>query len=1078
MSNIADLLAEIPTASQARLAEILSSTQDRTTILAALYQFGYFTTDSMNSYRDTGILSTASVGKLSLTTRLKMLEYFKASYGYSSEYSLIKVLSATDKACMVYILSVARWVSMLSPHLTKVLLEKYPEMIDDDLIAALGYPESLLLPGYLQKSDRLLKAIKSRIITYYSYMDPYLSSEEKMDLVQAMPAIASHFNPKAFYVTPSEWKHFQRIVSDLNPFGLARWISSIKFHQKFDVKSSEVCTSWYQTWQTATPSGRELMVSIAPPEMRIGSQYSYYTLTSNIQAVLSSSDPVAYYLDTDMDLYTSMCLVWLLPAQDFCRLLTHTSTMPKSVVAYFVASALLRLEAEKLDMDTHILSECTHPDLKVWVTKHHPDIAALLRMGWGEYVLMHRVSDMYCSEIYDTFEDCVCDTYTLSDLKRAIAPYVYQNDHEISASDYDVLTPDRICQIRHWTSDTVAVAALRKDFAELSDSIISNCYYSDLQFFLPYCSYMSLEGYANFRKRSFLMNPLMDSLLFNTYTDISYRDAFDTKMNPLRYLEYAYKWGYKVDYYKFYMIPVDPDSVPLPVLEYLFSRGLSSLTNTLSIAKLAEQDLQAYPSIARFLMGVCERDGDVKGMLNLIQNTTHFDLSSYMVDRSKWHLLDALDVSRFSKETVYRRTLNYYIHRPQLLDVVKIPESVYTSIRARKYLLPCLDNDEAIQVLKSSYKMTRIGDPEFVQEVIERIEADTVFALSVRDWLLSTDVQLRYKEFTRDVRPIVFAIDDASLLAKFSKSQRFKANGTVYDYYSSLTGQDKIDFVQSLSQKAMVKLLMKGVDAIVGLKSPMSRQCSIGSTDPVAMSEFIGILNQSSMSITHRNALDYLVDRATPQDIESWLMGDLIKVFDMLHTPPNAQKAMINPVSETEYQAVAQPFIDNWEGAGRGIKPKILGIYKVVSPVSEAWVKKSDNVKTLYHGTSYTVGGIITETHFKVMRTASNGRAFGDGIYFSDVGSKVAQYIRGDCSTSYGVKGIVFVCDVDLGKMCDLGDSALRGYSTSWNSKGYDSVCWPRMSNGYGGRDPEYVVADVKRIKIQYIIHLERVSTY
>ena len=156
---------------------------------------------------------------------------------------------------------------------------------------------------------------------------------------------------------------------------------------------------------------------------------------------------------------------------------------------------------------------------------------------------------------------------------------------------------------------------------------------------------------------------------------------------------------------------------------------------------------------------------------------------------------------------------------------------------------------------------------------------------------------------------------------------------------------------------------------------------------------------------------------------------------------------------------------------------ELLKIYSVKNKSSSNWENRpnpTNNVKTLFHGTHFFVGGLIVENHFKVMKAAKVGRALGNGVYFTDVGSKCAQYISKRGFSRTQDEGVILVCEVDLGNSLTLSQSNQYMRGGQWFKDGYDSVKYPKYDGKYGGMDPEWAVRDVRNIRITHIIHLER----
>lgn len=180
-------------------------------------------------------------------------------------------------------------------------------------------------------------------------------------------------------------------------------------------------------------------------------------------------------------------------------------------------------------------------------------------------------------------------------------------------------------------------------------------------------------------------------------------------------------------------------------------------------------------------------------------------------------------------------------------------------------------------------------------------------------------------------------------------------------------------------------------------------------------------------------------------------------IFDILG-------AELTLVTGPEYEQIAQMIVSTARHAGY-IRIRVPKVYSVrIRGEREAYEANTFGkglVKTLFHGTAaknvrhILRGGLIVPTYH------SNGRAFGNGIYFADVSSK---------SINYSVRSVyprwLFVADVAIGNYLVAEDT----YSWNGPPAPYESV-WAQegrrggMSLSYS----EYIVYNRPQQTIKYL---------
>lgn len=142
-----------------------------------------------------------------------------------------------------------------------------------------------------------------------------------------------------------------------------------------------------------------------------------------------------------------------------------------------------------------------------------------------------------------------------------------------------------------------------------------------------------------------------------------------------------------------------------------------------------------------------------------------------------------------------------------------------------------------------------------------------------------------------------------------------------------------------------------------------------------------------------------------------------------------------------------------------------LEVFEVSIPSERARFEKeqrgASKIKLLVHGTMKPNLRHILRSGLIVPRIASNGRAFGDGIYFADETQKSLNYNGGS--------GYLFFADVKL------GNYYVTGSTNSWRGhgdipKGYDSLYAP-------GQKPIEGIHRGSLTWAEYVVYLESQQT-
>jgi len=423
--------------------------------------------------------------------------------------------------------------------------------------------------------------------------------------------------------------------------------------------------------------------------------------------------------------------------------------------------------------------------------------------------------------------------------------------------------------------------------------------------------------------------------------------------------------------------------------------------------------------------------------------------------------------------------------RDLLVEHQKTPgKAARSQTKIKASLIERATPQQALELFKFYYKEQKEFGPKIRDAFLEKLE-DPAFEKILVDFLLSKQYQLRIKKFTLEMLPIVLKLDNSDVTDKFNRSRQFRekaSGGLVAGWEKLKTRKEKREFLDDLNDRTMmIRLLRALVEKTVSLTSPLDEEFVIGSNMPGKTRGFLNTFQQSTTTITHGELFNLSVEHASDQELHDWILTNPLQVFDYSKAKSDVttRNLRIDWVPDNENNKVAKAFLDTWDKQVHGsFRADVTRVYKVVTPRKVKRTTK--NIRTLYHGTDYFAAGCIIQGGFKIMGRTKAGRLLGNGIYFSDIGSKVSQYLH---SISYGVgvtrgkgSGVVLVCEVDLGNMLDYSNMQYPVTKRNWMDHGYDSIYMERGSS-YGGRkllNNEYCVYDVNRIKILYVMDIAR----
>tara|TARA_R100001244_G_scaffold15745_1_gene17531 strand:+ start:1332 stop:2573 length:1242 start_codon:yes stop_codon:yes gene_type:complete len=160
-----------------------------------------------------------------------------------------------------------------------------------------------------------------------------------------------------------------------------------------------------------------------------------------------------------------------------------------------------------------------------------------------------------------------------------------------------------------------------------------------------------------------------------------------------------------------------------------------------------------------------------------------------------------------------------------------------------------------------------------------------------------------------------------------------------------------------------------------------------------------------------------------------------------------------------------------WQQMHQSSSLKIKTIYAVrISTVADAYEARGinrGNVQELWHGTRMSNLLSILKSGLIIPRSASHGRNFGDGLYFSDQSTKALNYASGYWSGGRSDNCFMFLADVAMGKSYTPRSSGERlpkaGYDSTFAKGGVSSVC-----------NNEMIVYSTEQANLKYLVEFAR----
>ncbi len=171
-------------------------------------------------------------------------------------------------------------------------------------------------------------------------------------------------------------------------------------------------------------------------------------------------------------------------------------------------------------------------------------------------------------------------------------------------------------------------------------------------------------------------------------------------------------------------------------------------------------------------------------------------------------------------------------------------------------------------------------------------------------------------------------------------------------------------------------------------------------------------------------------------------------------------------------EAAGSTVRDYIERTRKGQHIRVLEVFEIEIPPERAAFKagpavSDQNRKLLFHGTKNPNVRHILKGGLRIMGSAANGRALGNGLYFADQSAKSMNY-TGSAGRAGKAPEMMFLSEVALGRMYTIS----RSYAGSGAPAGYDSVYSP----GGGGTWAynEYCIYRADRCTARYLVTFER----
>jgi len=465
----------------------------------------------------------------------------------------------------------------------------------------------------------------------------------------------------------------------------------------------------------------------------------------------------------------------------------------------------------------------------------------------------------------------------------------------------------------------------------------------------------SKEILINFKSAQFLKEEDYQKLAKNVYIGLFLLITFSHKVDPYKYLPY--------------------DTIKSFIIENLYNE-FSKVAQSLAFK-------QAFENL---------KQSDKDEIVNELKDKI-FTITSTNVE------VDRISLSRLNyflgKEAVneYLNSLDNIEKKKALLR--QAPDWFFESMNSDNL------NDTLENFLQDSWSKSRVFKGDFIEFATKRKDAISLEnTKNIVKWMSEYDRELKPSERSEFEQPYYNSIG-----ILFEKSEK-EAN----DVFMQMPLEERRGLVKHLVDKRFLKKALFGVQGDGVLIKPLN---------PVTEGRLLDILKYNSVetpSIPKFNKEETLTEILS-KDIQAKPLEDLHVSLDVL------DEEKLDRLS-IEYDAF------NHYAHGQ-IALRIKRSFSVSIPLQEEgfkrWLEKMDQegidpkiMKPIFHGTGSIGASMILRYGFKVIKSSDPavvGRMLGDGIYFSNVLDKVAQYVGDEgYSRTPGTQGYIFEMEGSLGK--------------------------------------------------------------
>ena len=197
--------------------------------------------------------------------------------------------------------------------------------------------------------------------------------------------------------------------------------------------------------------------------------------------------------------------------------------------------------------------------------------------------------------------------------------------------------------------------------------------------------------------------------------------------------------------------------------------------------------------------------------------------------------------------------------------------------------------------------------------------------------------------------------------------------------------------------------------------------------------------------------------------------------------PPSNLGCTFKSVDKATEEQIRKKIAKRWDkNVHGGFSFKIHGIYQIGGMDHYDKYKKVEkdrnHIMYGYHSTNFECATAIVKSSYR----ESRGGMLGAGVYVTDMSSKSAQYLKGNCQVCRhpGTRGVFLINKISLGKVYNKSVGANnKGKYSAPNEATADTVFAPKgkMVPGYSNAvlNDEHVVKDAKGVIPMYWVDME-----